>query len=403
MTSTSISSLGSGNLLPQEEKLEIKKQSKSLFIGVPKEIAFQESRIAIVPDAVQLLVSHGHEVLIESTAGEGANFSDNEFSEAGAKIIFDTKEIYQADIILKVEPPTLEEIELMKGRQTLISALQITTRNQEFINRLIEKKITCLAYEFIQDDSGMMPLIRSMSEIAGNTSVLIASECLSNANDGKGLLLGGIAGVTPTEVVIIGAGTVGEFAARSSMGLGASVKVFDNSLSKLRRLQNDLNTRVYTSIIQPKVLSKALKRADVVIGALRSGDKRTPCVVTEEMVSDMKDGAVIIDVSIDQGGCFETSELTNHAKPTFKKYGVIHYCVPNIPSRVARTASYSLSNLLTPIILRIGDFGGLDNVISSDVGLRQGVYICKGILTNKMVGQWFNLNYKEINLIIASI
>ena len=321
---TSISSLGSGSLLPQEEKLELKKQSKRLFIGVPKEIAFQESRIAIVPDAVQLLVSHGHEVLIESTAGEGSNFSDNEFSEAGAKIIYDTKEIYLADIILKVEPPTLEEIELMKGRQTLISALQITTRSQEFINRLIEKKITCLAYEFIQDDSGMMPLIRSMSEIAGNTSVLIASECLSNANDGKGLLLGGIAGVTPTEVVIIGAGTVGEFAARSAMGLGASVKVFDNSLSKLRRLQNDLNTRVFTSIIQPKVLTKALKRADVVIGALRSGDKRTPCVITEEMVEEMKEGAVIIDVSIDQGGCFETSDLTNHANPTFKKHGVIH-------------------------------------------------------------------------------
>ena len=310
---TNISSLGSGGLLPQEEKLEVKKQSKSLFIGVPKEIAFQESRIAIVPDAVQLLVSYGHEVLIESTAGEGANFSDTEYSEAGAKIIFDTKEIYQADIILKVEPPTLEEIELMKGRQTIISALQITTRTKEFINRLIEKKITCLAYEFIQDDSGMMPLIRSMSEIAGNTSILIASECLSNVNSGKGLLLGGIAGVTPTEVVIIGAGTVGEFAARSAMGLGASVKVFDNSLSKLRRLQNDLNTRVFTSIIQPKVLTKALKRADVVIGALRSGSKRTPCVVTDEMVSEMKEGSVIIDVSIDQGGCFETSEITNHS------------------------------------------------------------------------------------------
>jgi len=400
---TNISSLGSGGLLPQEEKLEVKKQSKSLFIGVPKEIAFQESRIAIVPDAVQLLVSYGHEVLIESTAGEGANFSDTEYSEAGAKIIFDTKEIYQADIILKVEPPTLDEIELMKGRQTIISALQITTRTKEFINRLIEKKITCLAYEFIQDDSGMMPLIRSMSEIAGNTSILIASECLSNVNSGKGSLLGGIAGVTPTEVVIIGAGTVGEFAARSAMGLGASVKVFDNSLSKLRRLQNDLNTRVFTSIIQPKVLTKALKRADVVIGALRSGSKRTPCVVTDEMVSEMKEGSVIIDVSIDQGGCFETSEITNHSKPTFTKYGVIHYCVPNIPSRVARTASYSLSNLLTPIILRIGDFGGLDNVISSEVGLRQGVFVYKGILTNKMVGRWFDLNYKEINLIIASI
>ena len=400
---TNISSFGSGDLIPQEEKLELKKQAKSLFIGVPKEITFQESRIAIVPDAVQLLVSHGHEVIIESKAGEGANFPDSEFSEAGAKIVYDTKEIYQADVILKVEPPTIEEIEMMKGRQTLISALQITTRSKKFIEKLAQKKINCLAYEFIQDDSGMMPLIRSMSEIAGNTSILIASECLSNVNHGKGLLLGGIAGVTPTEVVIIGAGTVGEFAARSSMGLGASVKVFDNSLSKLRRLQNDLNTRVFTSIIQPKVLQKALRRADVVIGALRSNDKRTPCVVSEQMVSQMKDGSVIIDVSIDQGGCFETSQLTNHAKPTFNKYGVVHYCVPNIPSRVARTASYSLSNLLTPIILKAGDFGGLDNVIVSDVGLRQGVYICHGMLTNKMVAEWFNLDYKEIDLLIASI
>ena len=400
---TNISSFGSGDLIPQEEKLELKNQAKSLFIGVPKEITFQESRIAIVPDAVQLLVSHGHEVIIESKSGEGANFPDSEFSEAGAKIVYDTKEIYQADIILKVEPPTIEEIEMMKGRQTLISALQITTRSKKFIEKLAQKKINCLAYEFIQDDSGMMPLIRSMSEIAGNTSILIASECLSNANLGKGLMLGGIAGVTPTEVVIIGAGTVGEFAARSAMGLGASVKVFDNSLSKLRRLQNDLNTRVFTSIIQPKVLQKALRRADVVIGALRSNDKRTPCVVSEQMVSQMKDGSVIIDVSIDQGGCFETSQLTNHAKPTFNKYGVVHYCVPNIPSRVARTASYSLSNLLSPIILKAGDFGGLDNVIVSDVGLRQGVYICHGMLSNKMVAEWFNLDYKEIDLIIASI
>ncbi|MBJ59896.1 MAG: alanine dehydrogenase [Flavobacteriales bacterium] len=400
---TNISSIGSRDLIPQEEKLELTKQAKSLFIGVPKEITFQESRIAIVPDAVQLLVSHGHEVYIESKAGDGANFSDEEYSEAGAKIIYDTKEIYKADIILKVEPPTKEEIDMMKGRQTLISALQITTRSKNFVEKLAEKKINCLAYEFIQDDSGMMPFIRSMSEIAGNTSVLIASEYLSNVNLGKGLLFGGIAGVTPTEVVIIGAGTVGEFAARSAIGLGASVKVFDNSLTKLRRLQNDINFRVFTSIIQPKVLEKALRRADVVIGALRSNDKRTPCVVSMQMVSQMKEGSVIIDVSIDQGGCFETSKITNHAKPTFNKYGVIHYCVPNIPSRVARTASYSISNLLTPIILKTGDFGGLDNVIVSDVGLRQGVYICRGMVTNKMVGEWFELDYKEIDLIIASI
>ena len=399
---TNISSFESGELLPQEEKLELKKSSRRLFIGIPKEITFQENRIAIVPDAVQLLVSYGHEVVLESKAGEGAHFSDNEFSEAGAKIVYDSKEVYQADIILKVEPPTLEEIDLMKGRQTLISALQITTRSKEFIKRLTDKKINCIAYEFIQDDSGMMPLIRSMSEIAGNTSILIASEYLSNINNGKGLLLGGITGVTPTEVVIIGAGTVGEFAARSAMGLGASVKIFDNSLSKLRRVQNDLNSRVYTSIIQPKVLSKALIRADVVIGALRSMDQRTPCVVTEEMVSNMKSGSVIIDISIDQGGCFETSELTNHSEPVFTKYGVVHYCVPNIPSRVARTASFSLSNLLSPIILKMGEYGGLDHLIYSDVGLRQGVYICHGNLTNKMVGEWLNLSYKDIDLIIAS-
>ena len=398
-----LSSLSSKRLLPQEEMLELKRQSKPLFIGIPKEISFQESRVAIVPDAVQLLVNHGHDVIIESKAGEGANFSDNEFSEAGAKIVYDAKEVYQADIVIKVEPPSLEEISMMKGRQTLISALQITTRNVDFINKLKEKKVNCIAYEFIQDETGLMPIVRSMSEIAGNAAVLIASECLSNVNNGKGLLLGGVAGVTPTEVVIIGAGTVGEFSARSALGLGASVKVFDNSLSKLRRLQSDINTRVFTSIIQPKVLSKALKRADVVIGALRSNDKRTPCVVSEEMVEMMKNGSVIIDVSIDQGGCFETSKLTSHHSPTFIKHGVIHYCVPNILSRVARTGSFSLSNLLTPIILKIGDYGGLDPVISSDAGLRKGMYICRGILTNRMVGEWFDINYKEIDLIIASI
>ena len=400
---TNISLLSKGNLLPQEEKLELKKQSKSLFIGVPKEITFQESRIPIVPDAVQLLVSHGHEVLIESKAGNGANFQDSEFSEAGAKIVYDTKEIYKADVILKVEPPTIKEIEMMKGRQTLISALQITTRSIDFVEKLINKKINCLAYELIQDESGMMPLIRSMSEIAGNTSILIASECMSNVNNGKGLLLGGIAGVTPSEVVIIGAGTVGEFAARSALGLGASVKVFDNSLSKLRRLQSDINRRIFTSIIQPKVLSKALKRADLVIGALRSNDKRTPCVVSDQMVQNMKDGSVIIDVSIDQGGCFESSELTNHSKPTFIKHGVVHYCVPNIPSRVSRTASFSMSNLLTPLILRLGENGGLEEAINYDYGLRKGVYIYHGILTSKMIGEWFNLDYKEIDLIAASI
>ena len=400
---SNLSSLGKEGYLPQEEMLEVGRKQSSLFIGLPKEKAFQENRIAIVPDAVHLLVSSGHEIWVESGAGDNANFTDNEFSEAGAKIVYDTKEVYQADIIMKVEPPTLEEIEMMKGRQTLISALQITTQSKEYIEQLLLKKITALAFEYIHDESGLMPFMRSMSEIAGNTSLLIASEYLSNANSGKGLMLGGVAGVTPTEVVIIGAGTVGECAARAAMGLGASVKVFDNSLSKLRRLQNDVSNRVYTSIIQPKVLSKALRRADVVISALRSNDKRTPCVVSDEMVQAMKNGSVIVDVSIDQGGCVETSEVTNHANPVFTKHGVVHYCVPNIPSRVARTASFALSNLLTPTILRIADEGGLENVLRRDAGLRHGVYLCHGILTNSMVGDWFEMPHKNIDLLIASL
>lgn len=398
-----ISSFGDGGLLPQEEKLELKNKGKNLFIGVPKETFMQEGRISIVPEAVNLLVSHGHEVYVESGAGEKSSFSDNDYSEAGAKIVYSSKEVYSADVILKVVPPSLEELKLMKGRQTLICSIQITSNSKEYFKELMNKKINALAFEFIQDECGLMPLMRSMSEIAGNTSILIASEFLSNVNGGKGLMLGGIAGVTPTEVVVIGAGTVGEFAARSAMGLGASVKIFDNSLSKLRRIQSDLNKRVYTSIIQPKVLAKALRRADVVIGALRSNEKRTPCVVSESMVENMKEGSVIIDVSIDQGGCVETSQLTSHAKPTFIKHGVVHYGVPNIPTRVARTASYALSNLLTPTILKLGNEGGIESLIIRDNGVRQGVYVYHGILTNKMIGKWFDLNYKEINLLIASI
>jgi len=398
-----ISSFGDGGLLPQEEKLELKNKEKNLFIGIPKETYLQEGRISLVPEAVNLLVSHGHEVYVETGAGDKANFSDNDYSEAGAKIVYSAEEAYTADIILKVVPPSLDELKLMKGRQTLISAIQITTRSKAYFQELMNKKINALAFEFIQDECGLMPLMRSMSEIAGNTSILIASECLSNVNGGKGLMLGGIAGVTPTEVVVIGAGTVGEFAARSAMGLGASVKIFDNSLSKLRRIQSDLNTRVYTSIIQPKVLAKALRRADVVIGALRSNEKRTPCVVSENMVENMKEGAVIIDVSIDQGGCVETSEITSHAKPTLIKHGVVHYGVPNIPTRVARTASYALSNLLTPTLLKLAEEGGIEPLIVRDCGVRQGVYVFHGMLTNKMVGQWFDINYKEIDLLIASI
>ena len=367
-------------MMPKEKLQPTEKKNSRLYIGIPKEISFQENRVPLVPEAVALLVNHGHEVVVESKAGDKANFSDRDYSEAGAQIVYDTKDVYKAHIILKVAPPTDAEIELMSAKQILFSALQLSVQPRTVLKKLMQKKVTAIAWDYIRDEEGIYTVIRSMGEIAGNTSVLVAAECLSNVNSGKGLMFGGIAGTSPTEVVIIGAGTVGEFAARAALGLGASVKVFDSSTHRLRRLQNDLGQPIWTSIIQPKVLAKALKRADVAIGALRARGGKTPCVVSENMVSEMKDGSVIVDVSIDQGGCFETSRVTNHDKPTFIEYGVTHYCVPNIPSRVSRTASFALSNIFSPCLLQIANEGGCEKLIKCNEGFRGGVYLYNGML-----------------------
>ena len=392
-----------GGFLPKEEMLEVKKQKGSLMIGIPKETSFQERRVAIVPEAVSLLVANGHHVIIESNAGENSNFTDNEYSEAGAQIVQDRHSIYQCDIIFKVAPPSEEEVDLMPGNQTFISALQLVSQPKEVLQKLMKKKITAIAWDYIKDEDGVFSVVRTMGEIAGTTSILVAGELLSSYTSGKGLMLGGIAGVQPTEVVIIGAGTVGEFAARAALGLGASVKVFDNSLSKLRRLQNDVGARIFTTVLQPKVLAKAVRRADVVIGALRSQVGRTPCVVSRDVIEQMKSGSVIVDVSIDQGGCFETSRVTNHNDPTFIEHGVIHYCVPNIASRVSRTASFALSNIFSPLLLEIGERGGVVDLIRMQSGFRNGVYIYKGVLTNELLGKVFGLNHKDINLILPGI
>lgn len=392
-----------GRLLPQEEMLEVGRKKGSLFIGVPKETSFQERRVSLVPEAVGLLVANGHEVRVETKAGEKSNFSDNDYSEAGAQIVYDTKEIFKCDIVSKVAPIIEEEVDMMTGDQTLISALQINIQPKEILQKLMAKKITAVAWDYMKDSEGGFPVVRTMGEIAGTTSVLIAAELLSSFKGGKGIMLGGIAGVQPTEIVVLGAGTVGEFATRAALGLGLSVKVFDNSLTRLRRLQNDVGTRVYTSVLQPKVLAKALMRADVVIGAIRSPFGRTPCVVSEEMVQNMKQGSVIIDVSIDQGGCFETSEITNHNEPTFEKFGVTHYCVPNIPSRVSRTASFALSNIFSPLLLEMGEHGGCKELIKNHYGFRNGVYIYKGALTSEILGRIFDLKYKDMELLIMGL
>lgn len=397
--SKSISPFTKAQLLPQEETLEILKQKGNLFIGIPKETYFQEKRVCLTPDAVSALVSNGHRVMIESGAGEGANFKDKTYSEAGAEVTNDTAKVYSCPIILKVEPPSLDEIKLINPQTLLISALQLKTQHKSYFQALASKRITALAFEFIKDEDGAYPAVRSLSEIAGTASILIASELLSNINGGNGLMFGNISGVPPVEVVIIGAGTVGEFAARSAIGLGANVKVFDNSITKLRCIQSNLGRTIYTSTLQPKNLIKALKRCDVAIGAVR-GKNRSPVIVTESMVDCMKTGSVIIDVSIDMGGCFETSKVTNHDKQTFEYNGVTHYCVPNIPARYSRSASVSISNIFTPYLLKIAEDGGIENAIRFDRGLKNGLYFYHGILTNKSVADWFDLDCSDVNLLI---
>jgi alanine dehydrogenase len=386
-------------LLPQEETLEVLKQKGELFIGIPKENQYQEKRICLTPDAVNAITAHGHRVLIEAGAGEGAHFTDADYSEAGGEVTKDVKKVFGCPLLLKVEPPTLSEIEMLNPQTTIISALQIKTQKKAYFETLAKKRLTAIAFEFIRDEDGKYPAVRSLSEIAGISSVLIAAELMAATNQGNGLMFGNISGVPPVEVVIIGAGTVGEFAARSAIGLGANVKVFDNSITKLRNIQTNLKQTVYTSTIQPKNLLKALKRCDVAIGAAR-GKERSPVVVSSTMVEHMKKGAVIIDVSIDMGGCFETSEITDHNKPTIEKYGVMHYGVPNIPSRYPKTASISISNIFTPYLLKLGEDGGLENSLRFDKGLRNGLYIYHGILTSKAVGEWFDLQYSDINFLI---
>ena len=391
------------SLQPQEKLVRVSDAMNSLSIGIPKEITYQENRVPLSPMAVQLLVDQGHSIQLESGCGEKANFTDLDYSSAGGEILVDKESIFKNDIILKVAPPTDDEIGYMKPNQILISALQMVRTKESMVKQLISKNITAIGYELIRDDEGALPIMRCMSEIAGRSSVLIAAEYLSNFNAGKGELFGGIPGVQPTKVVIIGAGAVGEYAAQAAIGLGASVKLFDNNINKLRRIEKNLGSRISSSTIIPKTLAKAISECDVAIGALRSPLGYSPCVVTEEMVTQMRDQAIILDVSIDQGGCFETSNPTDHQNPVFEKHNVLHYCVPNIPSRYSRTASYALSNIFTHLLSSISSDGGFETYLKYHEGLRAGVYLYKGKLTNKLIANRFNLPSSEIEFLLAGI
>lgn len=386
-----------------EETLDLKTKEAELFIGIPKETAFQENRIALTPEAVGVLVNNGHDVWIESKAGEGSRYTDNDYSEAGAKIKHSKKEIYDCDVLVKSAPVIEEDLCLLKWNHTIISPIHLSAMKSEILEQMMEKKITALSFENLKDENGTYPIVRSMSEIAGSASMLIAGQYLSAAGNGKGVLLGGISGIPPTKVVILGAGVVGEFAARAALAMGSSVKVFDNSIYRLKRLQDTMGHRIWTSVMEPRILAKQLKTCEVAVGALSSQNGRTPIIVDEGMVANMRPGSVIIDISIDRGGCFETSKITTFEKPTFEKHGVIHYCVPNIPSSFSRTASHAISNVIMPMLIAMADAGGLDDYIWKNFNSRSGVYLYKGALTNFHLSERFNLKYTDLNLLFASL
>ncbi|PZX51470.1 alanine dehydrogenase [Algoriphagus chordae] len=389
-------------LIPKESPAQVRKSDHSLVVGLPKESSPQEKRIVITPESVGLLTNNGINVVVEAGAGLQSKFSDQDFSDAGAKVTSSKKEVFESNTVLKIDPPTQEELEYMTQGSCLMSALQLERQSQEFIQTLNRKKITAVAFEYLEDKVGGMPVVRAMSEIAGSTVMLIAAEYLSSENDGKGLIMGGVTGVPPTQVVIIGAGTVAEYAARTALGLGANIKVFDNHIYKLRRLKQLLGQQIYTSTIDNFSLNQALSEADVVIGALRAEKGRNKIVVSEEMVANMMHGSIIIDVAIDQGGCIETGRMTSHDEPVYQVHDITHYCVPNIASRVARTASYSLSNIFTPIILQMADLRSAEEMIFNYKWFLRGVYTYRGSLTNAYLGRKFGISHKELQLLLAA-
>ncbi|MDP4183541.1 MAG: alanine dehydrogenase [Bacteroidota bacterium] len=392
---------GKEQLLPAEEMLEVGRKREKLIIGIPSEVEKVETRVPLTPQAVDLLVKNDHEVIIESNAGMQSNYSDREYSEAGAIITKNRKDVFHADIILKISPFDIEEVELLKGNQILISALHFNTEFEESLRMLMQKKVCAIAYSYIRDENGFFPIEQILSEISGSNAVLIASEYLSTVHNGKGVILGGVTGISPTEVVILGSDTAAEFAARAALGLGATIKVFDDSINNLRNLENRLHQRIFTSVFQPQVLMKALQSADVVIGALNACNS-TKFIVPDDFIQKMKEGSVIVDLCMSKGGCFETSIATTLKRPVYRKHGVVHYCVPNITARVARTSSIALSNTFAPILINIGEIGGIHRYVRATKGFRNGIYVYNGILTNADLGARYNIPHQDIDLMMTA-
>ena len=391
---------GASAFMPKEEQLETFISNRKITIGVPGDSQDDEKRVALTPEAVGLLVEQDNEVIVQRNAGRGANYSDKDYSDNGAQITDSPAQVYSSDVVIKVAPLSAEETDLLKGSQVVMTYLNVLRMDHEVLKKLMRKKVTAIAFEKIREND-VMPVVESMSEICGVTSILVASEYLSNMHGGKGVMLGGITGITPTEVVILGANAAGESAARAALGLGAAVKVFDDSIFRLRKFQNNIGQRLQTSVFHPQVLKKALKSADVLIGAIELTDLKPWYYITEDMVKEMKKGAVIIDLSIDRGGCIETTECRALRNPVFEKHGVIHFSAWNLPSRVARSASMALSNIFAPLLQNIADYGNITRFLKNNHGVRNGVYIYNGILTNETLGQKFGIISKDLDLLIS--
>ncbi len=367
-------------------------------IGIPKENIHEEKRIALAPAGVDSLIRSGHTIYVQSGAGEGSNFSDEDYRQTGATIVYNTEEIYgRAELIAKVTPLSDDETSLLQTNQILFSFLHLAVGNKNTIEKLLEKNVTAIGYELIENQEGL-PVLHSMSEIAGQLSIQVAERFLESSEEGgRGILLGGITGVAPAAIVILGAGVVGTSAARAAVGRGAQVIVIDKDLSRLRRLDTIFRKRITTVMANPYTISRGVRFADVLIGAVLIKAEKTPHLVTEEMVKKMKKGAVIVDVSIDQGGCIETSRITTISDPIYKMHDVVHYCVPNMPALVAKTASYGLNNASLGFIQNIAD-NGLSNALLGDESLSKGVCTYSGYCSNEIIAGIFDLEYRGLRV-----
>jgi alanine dehydrogenase len=404
MESPEFSSRGTAaGILPLEKPAMTAKGRRRLRIGVPKESLNEERRVSISPSGVCVLVASGHDVVVERGAGKQADFGDREYTEQGAEVVDARSDVFDSsELIVKVAPPSSDELEMMHEKQILVSALHLGNTTPDFLEQLKKLSVTGIGFEFIESADGAYPIVRMMHEIMGSMSIQVAARYLESSEGGSGLMLGGISGVPPAHVLVLGAGVVGEWSARTALGFGARVTVLDTDLAALRDLEHFLGRRITTAMANEQYIRQYVKSADVIIGAIVRGGSRSPVLVTEEMVASMRPGSVIVDAVIDQGGCIETSEPTSHSDPVFKKHGIVHYCVPNMPSNAARTATDALTNVLVPYILEIGDSESINDALWRNEGLRSGTYVYRKHVTKKSLASIFGMPHRDIELLIAS-